>query len=97
MSKFSIRAAYCHRRDDLSSIIIQPPSIDFEDVAKEMRKTLAVKGFCVNKSAKFLTEILTFIPGRALCSPTIAGAALVHVATVWTSDMGEHGMCGHVY
>jgi hypothetical protein len=52
MSKFSIRAAYWQHRDGLSSIIIQPPSIDFEDDAKEMRKTLAVKGFCVNKSTK---------------------------------------------
>jgi hypothetical protein len=33
MSKFSIRAAYWQHRDGLSSIIIQPPSIDFEDGA----------------------------------------------------------------
>lgn len=72
MSRFSIRAAYWQHRDGLSSIIIQPPSIDFEVGAKEMRKVLAVKRFCVNKSAKFLEEILTFIPGRALCSTTIA-------------------------
>ncbi len=60
MSKFSIRAAYWQHRDDLSSIIIQPPSIDFEDVAKEMRNSLAVKGFSVNKSAKISIEIFNF-------------------------------------
>lgn len=53
--------------------------------------------FVLIKVQKILRDFLTFIPGRALCSTTIAGVTLVHVATVWTSDVGEHDMCGHVY
>lgn len=35
-------------------------------------------------------DFLTFIPGRALCLPTIARVTRVHVAAAWTRDMGLH-------
>lgn len=49
------------------------------------------------KVQKILRDFLTFIPGRALCSTTMARVTRAHVATAWTRDVGEHDMCGHVY